>query len=288
MESIIESFKIFYETNVVGYFNMLGQYPIKILTLIIDLLLVGYLVYELVRMLKGTRAMLLIKGIAILIIATAISQFLSLNVLHYLLSSISTYGVIMIIVIFQPELRRTLEQMGSTDITKLFDFDEQGDSAIDETVEAVYKMAANKTGALIVFEREMSLANILLSGVKIDSKVSKELLENIFVPDTPLHDGAVVIKGGRIAAAACILPISTQAKLDREYGTRHRAAIGLSEEYDSIVLVVSEETGKVSLVIDGKIIRGLKEESLRNELKRRLERKTQKGIKQMLNRKKVK
>ena len=282
MESIIESIKLFYETNIVGYFNLLMEYPIKIVALIVDLLLVGWLLSKLIKMVKGTRAMLLIKGIAVLIIATAASDFLSLNILHYILSSISTYGVILVIVIFQPELRRTLEQFGSTDITKLFDFEEQEESAIDAVVEAVYKMAETKTGALIVFEREMSLNDIIATGVKIDSNVSKELLENIFVVDTPLHDGAVIIKGGRIAAAAAILPLTSRDDLDREYGTRHRAALGLSEESDAIVIVVSEETGKVSLVIDGKIIRGLNEEILKNELTRRLERRTQRNIRQII------
>ncbi len=282
MESIIESIKLFYETNIVGYFNLLMEYPIKIVALIVDLLLVGWLLSKLIKMVKGTRAMLLIKGIAVLIIATAASDFLSLNILHYILSSISTYGVILVIVIFQPELRRTLEQFGSTDITKLFDFEEQEESAIDAVVEAVYKMAETKTGALIVFEREMSLNDIIATGVKIDSNVSKELLENIFVVDTPLHDGAVIIKGGRIAAAAAILPLTSRDDLDREYGTRHRAALGLSEESDAIVVVVSEETGKVSLVIDGKIIRGLNEEILKNELTRRLERRAQRNIRQII------
>lgn len=282
MESIIESIKLFYETNIVGYFNLLMEYPIKVVALIVDLLLVGWLLSKLIKMVKGTRAMLLIKGIAVLIIATAASDFLSLNILHYILSSISTYGVILVIVIFQPELRRTLEQFGSTDITKLFDFEEQEESAIDAVVEAVYKMAETKTGALIVFEREMSLNDIIATGVKIDSNVSKELLENIFVVDTPLHDGAVIIKGGRIAAAAAILPLTSRDDLDREYGTRHRAALGLSEESDAIVVVVSEETGKVSLVIDGKIIRGLNEEILKNELTRRLERRAQRNIRQII------
>ena len=289
MESIIESIKLFYETNVVGYFNMLMQYPIKIVALIVDLFLVGCLFHIVMRLLKGTRAMQLVKGIIFLIVAIALSDFFSLNILHYILSSISTYGVIMVIVIFQPELRRALEQMGSTDIRKLFDFEQQDESFIDRVVIAIYKMAKEKTGALIVFEREMSLDMITATGVKIDSKISSELVENIFVPDTPLHDGAMVIRNGRIASAACILPLTTREDLDREYGTRHRAAIGLSEQYDSIVVVVSEETGKVSLVINGKIIRGLKEDSLTKELKRRLERKTQKTmqknvqeIKQML------
>lgn len=282
MESIIESVKLFYDVNVMGYFNLLKEYPIKIIALIVDLLLVGWLLSKVIKMFKGTKATLLIKGIAILIIATAASDFFSLNILHYILSSISTYGVILVIVIFQPELRRTLEQMGSADITKLFDFEEQEESAIDAVVKAVYKMSHTRTGALIVFERDMNLNDIIASGVKIDSTVSKELIENIFVTDTPLHDGALIIKGGRIAVAAAILPLTSRDDLDREYGTRHRAALGLSEETDAIVVVVSEETGKVSLVIDGKIIRGLNEEILKNELTRRLERKSSRNIKQII------
>lgn len=285
----MQSLNLFYETKVVAYFNTLMQYPIKIVALIIDLLLVAYLCYVLVKMLKGTSAMTLVKGIAILIIATAVSDFLSLNILHYILSSISTYGVILIIVIFQPELRRTLEQVGSADIRKFFDTEQQADeTSIDKVVEAVFKMAKEKTGALIVFEREMKLDAITATGVNIDSKISSEIIENIFVPDTPLHDGAVVIRNNRIDSAACILPITNRDDLDREYGTRHRAALGLSEQYDSIVVVVSEETGKVSLIIGGKIIRGLKEEALSKELKRRLERKNKNSIKDIIEEKKEK
>jgi diadenylate cyclase len=286
MEYIIESVKIFYETRVVSYFNMLAEYPIKIVALLIDLAIVFYLVDWIVRMIKGTRAMTLLKGIIVLMIVTAISEFLSLNILHYILSTISTYGVVMVIVIFQPELRRTLEQMGSTDIRKWFDSESTDETAIDKVVTSVYDMAKTKTGALIVFEREMNLESIVSTGVPIEAKISKELIENIFVKDTPLHDGAIVIRNSRVVAASCILPITNREDLDREYGTRHRAAIGLSEQYDAIVVVVSEETGKVSLVIDGKIIRGLNEEILKKELKRRLERKSQKAIKEILEKQK--
>ncbi len=283
MGSIIESIKIFYETNVVGYFNMLAQSPLKIVSLLLDIFLVGYLFYIVLKLLRGTRAMPLVKGIVFLLIATAVSNFLSLHAVHYILTSIGTYGVIMIIVIFQPELRRALEQMGSADIRKWFYFEQVDESFVDRVVTAVYKMAKSKTGALIVFERDMTLDVIMASGVAIDAKVSSELVENVFVPDTPLHDGAMIIRNGRVAAASCILPITNREDLDREYGTRHRAAIGLSEQYDAIVVVVSEETGKVSLIINGKIIRGLKEDTLTKELKRRLERKTQKNIKEIKN-----
>ena len=279
----MESIKVFYETNVVGYFNMLVQSPLKIVTLLLDIFLVGYLFYIVLKLLRGTRAMPLVKGIVFLLVATALSNFLSLRAVHYILTSIGTYGVIMIIVIFQPELRRALEQMGSADIRKWFYFEQVDESFIDRIVTAVYKMSKEKTGALIVFERDMSLDVIMATGVAIDAKVSSELVENVFVPDTPLHDGAMIIRNGRVASASCILPITNREDLDREYGTRHRAAIGLSEQYDAIVVVVSEETGKVSLIINGKIIRGLKEDTLTKELKRRLERKTQKNIKEIKN-----
>ena len=279
----MESIKVFYETNVVGYFNMLVQSPLKIVTLLLDIFLVGYLFYIVLKLLRGTRAMPLVKGIVFLLVATALSNFLSLRAVHYILTAIGTYGVITIIVIFQPELRRALEQMGSADIRKWFYFEQVDESFIDRIVTAVYKMSKEKTGALIVFERDMSLDVIMATGVAIDAKVSSELVENVFVPDTPLHDGAMIIRNGRVASASCILPITNREDLDREYGTRHRAAIGLSEQYDAIVVVVSEETGKVSLIINGKIIRGLKEDTLTKELKRRLERKTQKNIKEIKN-----
>ena len=248
----------------------------------LDLGIVAFLIFKLIKAVKNTRAMQLVKGIAVLIIATELSDFLSLDILHFILSSVMTYGVIMIIVIFQPELRKTLEQIGSRGIRDIFDMEAPVDraSCVDEVVKAAVRMSKEKVGALIVFERDMSLAEIAHTGVQLDSLVSNELLINIFVPDTPLHDGAVIIKDNKILAASCILPITDKENLDRQYGTRHRAAIGMSEQADAVIVVVSEETGTISLVIDGKIIRDLKEENLRKELKRRLERK-EKQIKQI-------
>ena len=276
MRTIQESFVTFFEENILSYFNILLTYPIKILVLIIDLLIVALLIFKLVKAVKNTRAMQLFKGIAILIIATKLSEFLSLDILHYILSSVMTYGVVMIIVIFQPELRKTLEQIGSKGIKDIFDVEQTEDStsSVDEVVEAVVRMSKDKIGALIVFEKDFNLADISKTGVALDSIVSKELLINIFVPDTPLHDGAVVIKNNKIVAASCILPITDKENLDRQYGTRHRAAIGMSEQSDAIIVVASEETGTISMVIDGKIIRDMNEEHLRKELKRRLERKS--------------
>lgn len=271
MNSILESFKVFYETKILGYINMMVEYPIKLLALAVDLAIVFYLLYKLIKMIKGTRAVQLIKGIAVLLIANVLSEFLSLNILHYILNSVVTYGVLLFIVVFQPELRKTLEQMGSTNIRRFFDIEDTSSlQSVDEVVLAVEQMAKDKTGALIVYEKESSLGEIMHTGVAIDADISKELLLNIFVPDTPLHDGAVIIKDNRIAAASCILPITDREDLDREFGTRHRAAIGLSEVSDAVIIIVSEETGKISLAMNGKIIRNLQLEVLKKELKKRI------------------
>lgn len=271
MNSILESFKVFYETKILGYINMMVEYPIKLLALAVDLAIVFYLLYKLIKMIRGTRAVQLIKGIAVLLIANVLSEFLSLNILHYILNSVVTYGVLLFIVVFQPELRKTLEQMGSTNIRKFFDVEDTSSlQSVDEVVLAVEQMAKDKTGALIVYEKESSLGEIMHTGVAIDADISKELLLNIFVPDTPLHDGAVIIKDNRIAAASCILPITDREDLDREFGTRHRAAIGLSEVSDAVIIIVSEETGKISLAMNGKIIRNLQPEVLKKELRKRI------------------
>ena len=271
MNSILESFKVFYETKILGYINMMVEYPIKLLALAVDLAIVFYLLYKLIKMIKGTRAVQLIKGIAVLLIANVLSEFLSLNILHYILNSVVTYGVLLFIVVFQPELRKTLEQMGSTNIRRFFDIEDTSSlQSVDEVVLAVEQMAKDKTGALIVYEKESSLGEIMHTGVAIDADISKELLLNIFVPDTPLHDGAVIIKDNRIAAASCILPITDREDLDREFGTRHSAAIGLSEVSDAVIIIVSEETGKISLAMNGKIIRNLQPEVLKKELRKRI------------------
>ena len=271
MESIFESFKVFYETKILGYINTLIDYPIKILALIIDLTIVIYLLYKLIKMIKGTRAIQLIKGIAVLIVANVLSEFFSL---HYIINSVVTYGVLLFIVVFQPELRKTLEQMGSTNLKKFFDLEEDPNlESIDKIVDAVEQMSKEKTGALIVFEKETNLGEIIHTGVTINAEISKELIVNIFVPDTPLHDGAVIIKDNKIVAASCILPITDREGLDRSYGTRHRAGIGLSEMSDAIIVIVSEETGKISLVVNGKIIGNIQPDVLKKELKKRMKNK---------------
>ena len=271
MEAFIELIEAFYETRVLSYINTLLAYPIKFIILIIDILIVTYLFYRVIKMLKGTRAMQLLKGIVLLLIITALSEFLSLNILHYMLSSIMTYGVLLVIVVFQPELRKALEQVGNTDIKKILEFEEEEEpSCVEDVIKAAQDMSQKGIGALIVFERDMGLGDYVHTGVQMDSKVSKELLINIFIPDTPLHDGAVIIKDNKIKAASCILPLTDKESIDRIFGTRHRAAIGVTENTDAVVVVVSEETGAISLAIGGKIIRDISEEQLRKELLKRV------------------
>ena len=271
MESIIKSFELFYNTKIMGYINTLIEYPIKILALTIDVTIVVYLIVKLIKMIKGTRAIQLIKGVAFLLIANVLSEFFSLNILHYILNTVVTYGVLLFIIVFQPELRNMLEQMGSTSFKNFFDKEDNSSvQSVSEVVTAAENLAKKKIGALIVFERESSLGEVIHTGVRLDSAVSKELLENIFIPDTPLHDGAVVIKNNKIAAASCILPITDREDLDREFGTRHRAAVGISEFSDAVVVVVSEETGKISLVTNGKIVRNLSTDVLKKELRKKV------------------
>lgn len=271
MESILNSFEIFYNTKILGYINTLIDYPIKILALVVDIVIVIYLITKLIKMIKGTRAIQLIKGVAFLLIANSLSEFLSLNILHYILNTFVTYGVFVFIVVFQPELRKMFEQMGSTNLKNFFEKEDNSSTqSVSEVVTAAENLAEKKIGALIVFERESNLGEIIHTGIIINSDISKELIENIFVPDTPLHDGAILIRNNKIAAASCILPITDREDLDREFGTRHRAAVGITEISDAVVVVVSEETGKISLVTNGKIVRNLNAEVLKKELKKRV------------------
>lgn len=222
------------------------------------------------KIVKGSRAWQLIKGIAFLIIATWISGLLNLNILNSILTGIMNWGVIAIIVIFQPELRRALEQLGTNKFTKFFglnsDLATKTKEDIYKVVIAATELSKTKTGALIVLERDINIQDIIATGVPMNAEVSPQLLVNIFVPKTPLHDGAVVISNNKIAAAACVLPLADDADIAKELGTRHRAAIGISKESDSIVVVVSEETGKISVAKDGTLIADVREDVLKKIL----------------------
>lgn len=263
----MEVIKEFWTNTISNYINN----PWNIVTLIIDLLIVIVLLKEMVRILRGSRAMQLLKGIIFLILFTWLSSLLNLTILNYLLTNIMTYGVILLIVLFQPELRRALEQLGSSNkLTRFFGFEKD---IIAKTKEDIYKigiaameLSKSKTGALIVIERDIHLKEIISTGVTINSEVSPQLLVNIFTPNTPLHDGAVVISENKISAAACMLPLASDGDIARELGTRHRAAIGMSKESDAIIVVVSEETGRISVAKEGTLIADVKEEALKKIL----------------------
>ena len=257
-----------------SYINELQANPWQYFTLALDIVIVCFLLYEFVKFTKKSRVWQLLKGIAWLIVITILSNVLRLRILNFILTSFMTYGVIALLVIFQPELRRALEQLGSSTFTKMFGMDK---SLRDKTKEDIYKvaiatqeLAKTKTGALIVFERDIKIQDIIETGVEINSVVSPQLLVNIFVPNTPLHDGAVVIANNQIVSAACILPLTDDKEMARGLGTRHRAAIGISKESDAVVVVVSEETGKVSIAKDGTLIADVSEDALKRILMKHL------------------
>jgi diadenylate cyclase len=212
-----------------------------------------------------------VKGVALILAVFVLSDWLRLNTLHYIISGAIQIGAFAVIVIFQPELRNLLEHIGRMRFGNLIDFgiDNERNTTemmIESVVKAAVDLSETHTGALIVIERETALADYIRSGTKIDASVSSRLLENIFVPNTPLHDGAVIISKDRAAAASCLLPLTTNNNISPDLGTRHRAAIGLSECSDAVVIVVSEETGKISIALNGSLTRNLSAQTLTNAL----------------------
>lgn len=271
MNNIGEIINNFYQQNILSYIKLWQEYPIKLVSLILDLAIVIFLAYELLRIVKDSRAWQLVKGIAFLIVATALSELLNFKILNYILSTVMDWGVILIIIIFQPEIRRALEQLGGTNkFSRFFGFDKdiitRTKEDIYKIVIATYELAKNKTGALIVIERDIQIKDIIATGIPMNSEVSPQLLVNIFVPNTPLHDGAVVISNNKIAASACMLPLASDQDIAKELGTRHRAGIGISKESDAIAIIVSEETGKVSVAKDGTLIADVREDVLKKIL----------------------
>ena len=270
IDNFMENINTYFQKNIVEYVQELYQYPIKLIPLILDLAIVIFLIYKFIKSSKKTRVWQLLKGIALYIIITALSSILHLQILKFILTSFLSYGVIALIVIFQPELRRALEQLGTNKLTKFFgiekDLETKKKEDIYKILIAVNELAKTKTGALIVIERDIKLSDIIATGIPMNSEVSPQLLVNIFVPNTPLHDGAVVISENKIAAAACMLPLASDQDIAKELGTRHRAGIGISKESDSIAIVVSEETGKISIAKNGTLIVDVKEEALKRIL----------------------
>ncbi|MFC4765899.1 diadenylate cyclase CdaA [Effusibacillus consociatus] len=250
--------------DVIGQFNIADA---------LDILIVAFVLYRMILLIRGTRAVQLLKGIVVILIMTGISSYLNLRALNWILDKSLTIGLFAIPVVFQPELRRALEQLGrggffsrSFSLSKTQEDEQDIRRMINEIAKATSVLSKNKIGGLIVIERETGIADIMETGVKIEAIVSSELLINIFIPNTPLHDGAVVIRGNRIVTANTFLPLSDDPNLAQELGTRHRAAIGITENSDAIGIVVSEEKGFVSLTVNGKIVRNIDDQTLRQML----------------------
>lgn len=264
------SMQKFYDDIILGYITAFSQNPMSLIILLVDIVIVIFLATKIIKFAKDSRAWQLLKGIIFLIIANVLSYALQLRILNFILNIIMTWGVFALIVIFQPELRRALEQLGTNKLTKFFGIDKDIATRTKEDIYkiiiAVLELAKTRTGALIVIERDIQIKDIISTGISIDSEVSPQLLVNIFVPNTPLHDGAVVISNNKIAAAACMLPLASDTDIAKELGTRHRAAIGISKESDAIAIVVSEETGKISIAKDGTLIADVKEDTMKKIL----------------------
>ena len=237
----------------------------QILVDVLDILIVAFLFYRLFAMIKGTRASQMFVGLIFIVVASIVAQWFRLNALNWIVGSLKTVWVILFVVIFQPELRALLTHIGQNRLLRALI--RVGDGGVlKEILGAIEDMSKERRGALVVVERDMGLRNFIETGTKMDAAVTKELLETIFTPHSPLHDGAVVIRGDQIAAAGCILPLSQTAGLSPMLGTRHRAALGLAEETDACVFVVSEETGAISIAHKGELKWNLDEGQLRSEL----------------------
>ena len=236
---------------------------------LIDIVVVAYFLYRIYMMLKNTRAATLVKGLLVLVLFMLISRWLNLHVISWLLEKSMTVIMVALPVVFQPELRRALEQIGRGRLfNKGSELDEQEmEEMLNAVANATVIMSRRKEGALMVFERETGLEERIETGVAVDGLISDSLLLNIFEKDTPLHDGAVIIRGKRIVAASCLLPLTENRNLSQELGTRHRAAIGISEQSDAVVLVVSEETGAVSIARNGELMRYLTADDVKEILR---------------------
>lgn len=231
---------------------------------IVDIAIVSYVIYKLLMLVRGTRAVQLLKGIIVVVIAWVLSTFFELQTLQWMMEQVFTFGVLVVLIIFQPELRRALEQLGRG---RLFGrsqtLEEQRvTKLVSDVVKGVNYLSSRRIGALIVLERETGVTDYIETGITMNAQVSSELLINIFIPNTPLHDGAVIIREDKIMAAGCYLPLTENPFISKELGTRHRAGIGMSEISDSISVMVSEETGQISVAMNGEIVRDLSEETL--------------------------
>ena len=241
---------------------------------VIEIIIIAVVLYNILVWIKNTKAWALLKGIIIVVLFALFAYILNLKTILWIAGKTISVGIIALVIIFQPELRRALEQLGRKKlVVGLFNFGEGREKGerfssktADEIVRAAYEMGAVRTGALIVIEQDMVLEEYVRTGIEVDGVVTSLLLINIFEHNTPLHDGAVIVRGNRVVAATCYLPLSDNSNLSKELGTRHRAAVGISEVSDSLTIVVSEETGKVSIALDGELYRNVDAEFLKNKL----------------------
>lgn len=240
----------------------------------VDILLLALIIYQLIKVTRETRANQLLKGLGIILIAAQVTQWLNLSGVAWVLNSIVNAGVIALVILFQPELRRALERLGAgrlpdnSVLAASADPDGAVGFAAEEIARSVQNLAKRRTGALIALQRTNTLSHIVESGTVLDARLNSQLIENIFVPNTPLHDGAMIVNGNRIVAAGCFLPLAANAQVSAELGTRHRAAIGMTETTDALVIIVSEETGIISVAEGGRLVRYLDGNGLRQELQK--------------------
>ena len=269
----------------------IGRYLLTVqVTDILDIAILVFVLYKILALMRTTRAASLLKGLFVFFAALLLSYVLQLNSIYYLMSRMVQVGVLALIILFQPEIRRILEEMGSRRFIGFFSHMEGGstmEQTIGQTVLACTEMSQTRTGALIVFEREILLDDMVRSGTMLDAAVSSELLKNIFFVKAPMHDGAVIIRHGRMLGAGCMLPLSKNVNLSRDLGMRHRAGIGMSEHSDAVVVIVSEETGSISAAVGGMLKRHLAPETLerllRNELLSESQEEKKNGQSQLVN-----
>lgn len=266
MQSVIQ--------DIISFIEKYLSIPKFGVTDMVEVAIIAVLIYEIMVWIKNTRAWTLFKGIVFLLVFVMLATIFNLTTILWIADKTLNVGIIAAIIIFQPELRRALEQLGRKNfLNNILTFDDTkstserfSDRTINEMIKATYELAKHKTGALIVIENEINLTEYERTGISIDAEISNQLLINIFEHNTPLHDGAVIIRGNRIIAATCYLPLSDNMELSKELGTRHRAGVGVSESTDSLTIIVSEETGKASMAMEGKLVRNIDGESLREEL----------------------
>ena len=271
MQNIVESLG-----NMMSYVvNLLDlTSPARYIITAIDIILVIAIIVYIAKIIKKTRAGQIVKGVILLALIYVIAKLTNMVILTFLLDNFMSYGIILLIIVFQPELRNVFEKLGRSKIVDVFDMDDNilVKHSISEIAKAVEIMSMKQIGALIVLERNTNVAEVLREGIPLNAKVTSELIQNIFMPRTPLHDGAIVISGSEILAAKCILPLASEVSVPKSLGTRHRAAVGITEISDALVVVVSEETGTISLAEGGKLTRELTADTLRDLLTKKLDR----------------